>query len=129
MPEDAGGFGLSLADVAPLLFALGAYAVPLPVGETMMARALVARSGALAPDGPGLLLDGPAHWPVPSARGARWALVTLDAGMAIAQIEGTAPPVSIPISLPVLMWRPTRSLWGLCLRTRWPPVSPFCVPR
>lgn len=36
--EDAGGAGLSLAEVIPLLMALGRHAVPLPVGETMLER-------------------------------------------------------------------------------------------
>ena len=40
--EDHDGFGLSLSDVAPLLMALGRYAVPLPVGETLIARGLLA---------------------------------------------------------------------------------------
>lgn len=50
--EEAGGFGLSLADVGPLLQALGRNAVPLPVGDTMVARALLAAGGASAPEGP-----------------------------------------------------------------------------
>jgi len=37
--EDVGGAGLSVADVVPLLMALGCHAVPLPVGETMLDRA------------------------------------------------------------------------------------------
>jgi Acyl-CoA dehydrogenase, N-terminal domain. len=49
--EDAGGFGLSLADVGPLFQALGRFAVPLPVGETMIARALLAAGGAALPEG------------------------------------------------------------------------------
>jgi acyl-CoA dehydrogenase len=50
--EDAGGAGLSLADAAPLVALLGAHAVPLPVGDTMVARALLAAAGLDAPDGP-----------------------------------------------------------------------------
>lgn len=42
VPEAAGGAGLALSDVAPLLMALGAHAVPVPVAETMVARALLA---------------------------------------------------------------------------------------
>lgn len=38
-PEDAGGAGLTLAEVLPLFMALGRHAVPLPVGETMLERA------------------------------------------------------------------------------------------
>ena len=50
--EDAGGAGLSLADAAPLIALLGRHAVPLPVGDTMVARALLAAAGVEAPAGP-----------------------------------------------------------------------------
>jgi len=50
--EDHGGAGLTLADVGPLWQALGRHAVPLPVAETMVARALLAASGLEAPQGP-----------------------------------------------------------------------------
>lgn len=52
VPEDAGGAGLSLAAIAPLIEAVGAHAVPLPVAETMVARALMAGAGVASPDGP-----------------------------------------------------------------------------
>jgi acyl-CoA dehydrogenase len=48
VPEDRGGAGLPLAEVQPLWVALGRHAVPLPVGETMIARALLPD----APEGP-----------------------------------------------------------------------------
>jgi acyl-CoA dehydrogenase len=48
VPEARGGAGLPLAEVGALWQALGRYAMPLPVGETMIARALLAD----APDGP-----------------------------------------------------------------------------
>jgi acyl-CoA dehydrogenase len=50
--EAAGGAGLTLADVCPLWQALGRHAVPLPVAETMAARALLAQAGREAPQGP-----------------------------------------------------------------------------
>ena len=50
--EDAGGAGLSFADIVPLWLVLGRHAVPCPVGETMIARALLAQAGMVAPDGP-----------------------------------------------------------------------------
>lgn len=56
--EDAGGAGLTLADAAPLIALVGAHAVPLPVGETMIARALLSRAGMAAPDGPIVLATG-----------------------------------------------------------------------
>ncbi|GAO53568.1 acyl-CoA dehydrogenase family protein [Novosphingobium sp. MD-1] len=52
VPEEAGGAGLSLAGIAPLIEAIGAHAVPLPVAETMVARALLARAGVASRDGP-----------------------------------------------------------------------------
>ena len=52
VPEDAGGAGLSFADIVPLWLVLGRHAVPCPVGETMIARALLAQAGMVAPDGP-----------------------------------------------------------------------------
>ncbi len=56
--EDAGGAGLSLAEAAPLIALLGAKAVPLPVGDTMVARALLATAGLDAPEGPIVLATG-----------------------------------------------------------------------
>ena len=52
VPEDAGGAGLALSGVAPLIEAVGAHAMPLPVAETMVARALLAGAGVALPDGP-----------------------------------------------------------------------------
>ena len=56
--EEAGGAGLSLADAAPLIALLGRHAVPLPVGDTMIARALLARAGIEAPAGPIAIATG-----------------------------------------------------------------------
>jgi len=64
--EEAGGAGLSLAQAAPLIALLGAHAVPLPVGDTMIARALLAEAGMTAPDGPIALATGTG--PVPFGR-------------------------------------------------------------
>lgn len=50
--ESGGGVGLSLADIHPLWAALGCHAVPLPVGETMLARALLVGAGITPPEGP-----------------------------------------------------------------------------
>ena len=52
LAEEDGGPGLSLADANPLWQALGRFAVPLPVGETMIARALLAKARIPAPGGP-----------------------------------------------------------------------------
>jgi acyl-CoA dehydrogenase len=50
--ESQGGAGLTLAEIASLISALGAHAVPLPVAETMVARALLVEAGAAVPQGP-----------------------------------------------------------------------------
>ncbi|KCV66251.1 acyl-CoA dehydrogenase family protein [Bordetella bronchiseptica] len=49
-PEQAGGAAADLADALPLFTALGAYAVPLPVGQAIALRTLLP-AGAAVPDG------------------------------------------------------------------------------
>ena len=56
--EESGGAGLSLSDAAPLIALLGRHAVPLPVGDTMIARALLAAAGVEAPEGPIAIATG-----------------------------------------------------------------------
>lgn len=51
LPEDDGGAGLGLAQVFGVLEQCGAHALPLPLGETMVARALLARAGVAHPAG------------------------------------------------------------------------------
>nr|KIS31686.1 hypothetical protein TQ38_16135 [Novosphingobium sp. P6W] len=70
--EEAGGAGLSLAEAAPLIALLGYNAVPLPVGDTMIARALFARKGDQMPQGPIVLAGGATF--TPFARVARHVL-------------------------------------------------------
>ena len=57
--EARGGAGLALAEVEPLIAAAGARAVPLPVAETMVARALIAAAGHAVPLGPIALAASP----------------------------------------------------------------------
>jgi acyl-CoA dehydrogenase len=52
VPEENGGFALGLVDIAPLIARIGASAVPLPIAETMVARALLSRSRLPFPTGP-----------------------------------------------------------------------------
>jgi acyl-CoA dehydrogenase len=49
VPEAAGGAGLRPMDALPVLMAAGRFAVPLPIGETMLARAALA--GGTIPEG------------------------------------------------------------------------------
>ena len=67
--ESAGGAGLALGDVAPLIALLGRHAVPLPVGETMIARALLTRARAEVPDGPIAIVTGPHSTPFAAVAG------------------------------------------------------------
>ena len=57
IPESDGGAGLCLADVAPLFLELGAHVVPLPIAETMIARALLGKASITPPPGPLALAD------------------------------------------------------------------------
>jgi len=57
---DASGFadsllpdaGLTLCDLLPMLLVTGRYATPLPLGQTIFARALLHAAGVAIPDGP-----------------------------------------------------------------------------
>ncbi|CAG2148075.1 hypothetical protein LMG31506_03738 [Cupriavidus yeoncheonensis] len=49
--EDAGGAGLSLSDLFPIFVAIGHHAVPVPLAQSIAARALLARTGTAAPAG------------------------------------------------------------------------------
>lgn len=52
--EDRGGSGLGLADVRDLVFLTGVHACPLPLADTMVARAILAAGDCAAP--PGLIV-------------------------------------------------------------------------
>lgn len=52
LPDDAGGAELGLGQVVALLREAGGHALPLPLGETMIAAYLVHRAGLPVPDGP-----------------------------------------------------------------------------
>ena len=92
VPESAGGAGLSLADMNPLLQALGRHAVPVPVAETMVARALLAAAGQEFPSGPIVLAGAQGAAPVPFARIASHALV--DCGKQLALVPLSAANVT-----------------------------------
>jgi acyl-CoA dehydrogenase len=52
VPEERGGAGGSWLDAHVVLVAAGRFAVPVPLGETMLAGSLLARAGLDAPTGP-----------------------------------------------------------------------------
>lgn len=80
LPEDRGGAGLALAQAFGVLEQCGAHALPLPLGETMMARALLAAAGADSPVGS-----------VALARGER----LLDGGLRCALVRGGTAAASV----------------------------------
>lgn len=80
--EEHGGAGLSLAEIFPLLELCGAFAVPVPLAETMLARALLDAAGVAPPAGSITFGHGAedAHGAllcrlVPCGRVADWVLV------------------------------------------------------
>lgn len=52
VPEDKGGVGLADEDALMLVEAAGAFAVPLPLAETILANRLLAQAGLKVADGP-----------------------------------------------------------------------------
>lgn len=87
VPEAAGGAGLGGSDVAALLFLAGAHALPVPLGQTMVARAAAAQCGRPLPEGPVAIADHPAR-----REGGRIVLVDVPFGAAcrhvVAEIAG-----------------------------------------
>lgn len=61
--DDCGGAGLDLAQAWPLIALLGRHAVPLPVADTMLARALLGAAHVPAPDGSIVIATGSAPAP------------------------------------------------------------------
>ncbi|MEG1282220.1 MAG: acyl-CoA dehydrogenase family protein [Comamonas sp.] len=83
LPESAGGAGLALRDAFAVWDLLGQHAMPLPLAETMLARAWLAQAGLVVPQGAITLapqLHGHGHGDVlvatsvRSARVADWVL-------------------------------------------------------
>jgi acyl-CoA dehydrogenase len=52
IPEDAGGFGASPVEAFSVLRAAGGHALPLPLGETMLAGLVLAKASIAIPSGP-----------------------------------------------------------------------------
>jgi alkylation response protein AidB-like acyl-CoA dehydrogenase len=52
VPEARGGYGMPLSQVFELVVAEGRHAVPVPIAQTMVARAAIAAAGAPVPSGP-----------------------------------------------------------------------------
>jgi acyl-CoA dehydrogenase len=90
VPESAGGFGLTLADIGPLVALVGASAAPLPIAETMVARALLGQAGRAVPEDPIVLATG--TLPTPLAALAPYHLSgTLEDPILSKRVESMAP--------------------------------------
>jgi len=59
--EGSGGSGARWSEVAPLLRAIGYWQAPLPLAESMLAGALLARAGLEVPEGPLTLAQAGRH--------------------------------------------------------------------
>src|SRR3569832_2167006 len=59
LSEEQGGAGLALTDAYPLFELCGAFAVPLPLAHTMLARAVLASVGVKPPAGSIAIASGP----------------------------------------------------------------------
>ncbi|MCR9220998.1 MAG: acyl-CoA dehydrogenase family protein [Alphaproteobacteria bacterium] len=114
VPESRGGFGLRWRDLAPLFRAAGAAALPVPIGEHMLARMLIAEAGAPAPDG---LIALPARPGAPltvSRAGVSGALAAVPWGGAASHLvaegvrDGTAQ--TLLLARADVVGRPTPSL-------------------
>ena len=81
LAEEHGGVGGDWDDAYVILQALGRYAVPLPIGETIVAKWLLSLSATEIPAGPGSLSFGKSMDRVPWGRDVSWA---------IGQVQGSA---------------------------------------
>jgi acyl-CoA dehydrogenase len=88
--ESAGGASLAPVDVEPLFEQVGTHAVPLPVAETMVARALLAKAGITAPEGPIVLVTSIAQ-PVPCGMLASHALVDNGHNIVLSEMSALVP--------------------------------------
>ena len=84
--EASGGANLSFAAVLPLFLALGRRAVPLPVGETMVARALLTQTGSDHRQGPIVL--GVQSLIFPGAQHANFVLTGDARGVKLQRLDG-----------------------------------------
>lgn len=74
VPEDQNGVGGDWSDAYQIISAIGQYAVPLPLAETIIARWLLSLAGAEQLGGPGTLVVGDSFARVPWGRQATWGI-------------------------------------------------------
>ena len=122
--EAQGGAGLSLSAVYPVLELCGAFALPVPLAETMLARALMGEAGLAVPTGSIALAHGGtsqhggvACETVHSGKVADWVLVTQPE---LLGAQGGDASHAVSLLLPVS--NATKSAAGFCLdaKLEWP---------
>jgi acyl-CoA dehydrogenase len=103
VPEDSGGAGLGLFDVVEVLIALGRRLCPLPLGQTMVARAILAQARVDAPAGPIVLITpnaGPggelSAAAIPLCLGAEHALLFLEGRQILVSLEAASVTAIAP---------------------------------
>jgi len=123
LPEAEGGAGLALAEAFPLLELCGAFAVPVPLAETMLARALLAQADVPRPGGSIALATGRLQADgtlrcerVSFGRVADWVLVGLDAGCLLL-------PTDAASSMPAVAPLDATLAWSASAQAAAQPVS------
>jgi acyl-CoA dehydrogenase len=119
--EQRGGAGLSLADAFPLLELCGAHALPVPLGETMLARAVLAASGS-----------EPARGSIALAQGR----ATPDGGLHCALVPGGRVADSVLVAhggdallLPSSAAETSAAVFALDASLTWPAAAVGTAPR
>lgn len=135
VPEARGGAGLTLTDVFPLLLMCGKYAVPAPLAQTLIVRAVLAHAGRDIPEGPITIAQAASSAGeivcarTPYGRVADWVLVGIDTRLALmpvgaarlsatgvhASLEADIAWPSVPAAAPRLELSPDARTLGAAL--------------
>lgn len=114
LPEDQGGAALTLADAFALFELCGSFALPVPLAETMVARALLAAAGVARPAG-GIALarlqpqpDGGAVCErVACGRSADWVLASHGDGSVLLPADAATKSGAVFVLDATLAWSET----------------------
>lgn len=112
LPEDHGGAGLSLAQIYPLLALLGAHACPVPLAETLVARAALQAAGLAQPAGWLTLAEGVLAEGQVAVHGLPYGRL---AGTALVAVGGVLRPLALADA-----GARAPHLYGLDQTVRWP---------
>lgn len=105
VPEDAGGVGLAIADLGELAMLFGRHLVPVPLSDTIAARAICAAGGVEVEDVPIVIVPaktvtGDTTLPLPLARHAKLALIDDGDALSLVPVEPAAGEgSSVPLRL------------------------------